>query len=523
MNHQNLRCLWVLVAVLCVTGMAPVGESVIGLKKVHLDKSGALQQVFPTADQVLELRHLLSSEETTRIENRLGKRLEEGGFFLYVGMSNGTPIGYAAIANEIGKVKPITHIVGVTPEGTVSEVAVMIYRESHGEDVTKKAFMAQYEGKSLEDPIRVRRDIINIAGSTLSAHAICRGVRKALAVVEVVFLRQSQDELEARIENAQAVIPAAVEISQPSGHESGGVRIEREIMGTVCTIEAFEENGSLQGKDLEAVVEAALDEISHWDQVLSNWRPDTPLSQLNAALVGEPFRPGDELLAWLENAQNWSRETGGQFDPALGSLVKAWKLQSREPTRPDAETLDAARSAAGMSHLLVNKQAHTVTRLHEDTLLDPGASGKGYALDRAADLLRSNGVHRALLSFRSTLLAMDPPPGKTAWTVPIVHDGSGGEVAQIDLVAQALSVSGGSTMRAFKDGEALRGHVLDPQTGVPVDAARLAWVVHASAAASDSLATALLVGGPALPAIEGAHGGFQLDGSTPMRTWPASR
>ena len=95
-------------------------------------------------------------------------------------------------------------------------------------------------------------------------------------------------------------------------------------------------------------------------------------------------------------------------------------------------------------------------------------------------------------------------------------------MTQIDLVQQALSVSGGA-MRPFQDDQTLRGHVLDPRSGVPVDAARLAWVTHASAAASDSLATALLVEGPVLPAIEGAYGGFQLDASTPVSTWPASR
>jgi 3-hydroxy-D-aspartate aldolase len=76
----------------------------------------------------------------------------------------------------------------VRPDGTCGRVAVMIYRESHGADVASSRFTAQYAGKSLADPIRVDRDVINVAGSTLSAHAICRGVRKALAVVKVVLL-----------------------------------------------------------------------------------------------------------------------------------------------------------------------------------------------------------------------------------------------------------------------------------------------------------------------------------------------
>lgn len=519
MHRLSLHLLLILTGLLCVGGTALAGGSSPRQTKVHLDKPDALTQVFPDADRVVELRYVLSSDETARIESSMGRRIDEGGFYLYAAFSGDTPVGYAAIVSQLGKVKPITHIVGVTPDGTVSEVAVMIYRESHGDEVADTRFMEQYEGKSLDDPIRIDRDIINIAGATLSGHAICRGVRKALAVVDTVFLSRNAEDLQSLLEGAEAVTPAALDRPTPVQLGSTRIRREREVMGTVCTIEAFGEAGTVEGDQLDAAITAALDEVAHWDQVLSNWRTDTPLSQLNAAPVGEPFQPGDDLLAWLEDARGWSAKTGYRFDPAVGSLVQAWSLQSGAPSRPDADTLEEARNAAGMSHFLIDTRAQTVSRLRVGALLDPGASGKGYALDRAAAILRAHGVRRALLSFRSTLLAMGPPPGEAAWNVPIVHDGPGEEVAQVELVDSALSVSGGS-MRGFDDGETLRGHVIDPCTGVPVEAARLAWVTHPSAAASDALATALLVEGPMLPVVEGAAGGFLQDAGSPVRTWP---
>jgi hypothetical protein len=87
----------------------------------------------------------------------------------------------------------------------------MIYRESHGADVASERFMAQYAGKSLADPIRVDRDVINVAGSTLSAHAICRGVRKALAVVKVVALDRDASARTALFAEGKDVTPGREE------------------------------------------------------------------------------------------------------------------------------------------------------------------------------------------------------------------------------------------------------------------------------------------------------------------------
>ncbi len=498
---------------------------------VHLDKQGALQQVFPHAEQVLELRYLLTSEESARIEKSMGRRLDEGGFYLYAGLTGGKPVGYAAIVSQIGKVKPITHIVGVNPQGDVSQVAVMIYRESHGAEVVRRRFMEQYEGKSLDDPIRINRDIINIAGATLSGHAICRGVRKALSVVDEVFLSHTGPEVLALLTGPGALAddvtpgglrnlsPAAAPVATLSA--AGSLRLEREIMGTVVSVEAYPEVGGVHGDQLAVALNAALDEVERWDDVLSNWRTDTALSALNEAPVGEALPIDPALMDWLEDARHWAEESHGRFDPALGALVDAWQLNSREPCRPEATRLEAALAACGLQQFVIDRNAGTVTRLNSEALLDPGASGKGYALDRAAAVLRDHGVQSALLSFRSTLLALGPPPGQDGWVVPVIHDGEGEQVSEVLLAHGALSVSGGA-LRAHRDGTVLRGHVLDPFSGVPVEAARLAWVQHDSAAASDALATALLVAGPSLLAVPGAAGAFVASAGQPLSDWPPS-
>jgi thiamine biosynthesis lipoprotein len=424
--------------------------------------------------------------------------------------------GYAVVVLEVGKVRPITHIVEVTPAGAVGKVAVMIYRETHGADVASERFMAQYRGKTLQDPIRVELDIIHVAGSTLSAHAICRGVRKALAVVQVVLLDQSPAERAARLSEGTVVRTSALTDAAASA-TSGHARAERRVMGTLCVVEAY---ADLDDEALEAALDAALDEVTRWDTILSDWSPDTPLSKLNATPVGVACDVGEDLMAWLKHARQFQAETGGAFDPGVGALVSAWGLRTQTPQRPPADELASALEASGLGGLELDIEAGTATRRVPGLLIDPGASGKGWALDHAARVLRERGVERALLSFRSTLIALGPPPGRPGWSVPVTHEQAGSPVADLLLADEALSVSGGA-QPLWMDAGIGRGHVLDAATGVPVPSARLAWVRHSSAAAADALSTALLVSGPSLSRMEGAAGVFLADATSVPTAWPA--
>lgn len=116
--------------------------------------------------------------------------LWEPQYIVYTARQNEILLGYAVIVEEIGKHQPITFIVGVRPDGTVQDVAVMVYREPYGGEVRYGRFLAQYEGKTLHNRLLPYRDIRNVTGATLSAHSIGRGVRKALALVQTVFLTE---------------------------------------------------------------------------------------------------------------------------------------------------------------------------------------------------------------------------------------------------------------------------------------------------------------------------------------------
>ncbi len=160
--------------------------------EVYLTESQAVKIAIPKADAISVDRKQLSEVQRSELQTRSGLRFPERQYKFFVGRSaQGHITGYAVIMNEIGKEEHITFIVGVTPQGQVSDVAIMEFRESRGWEVKEKRFLRQYRGKKSTDPVEVDRDITNYTGATLSTHAVTRGVKKALLLTDVFYLGKS--------------------------------------------------------------------------------------------------------------------------------------------------------------------------------------------------------------------------------------------------------------------------------------------------------------------------------------------
>jgi len=156
--------------------------------QVLLTPAQALTEVFPEAASYRVHEFAPTDAQRLQLEETLGRRLFEPRYsFMVVYDGANRHLGYALVTDERGKYRPITFMVGVTPDFRVSDAAVMVYRESRGGEVQRTRFLAQYRGKSLRDPIQINRDIINISGATISVRSMNAGVRKALAVAQLAF------------------------------------------------------------------------------------------------------------------------------------------------------------------------------------------------------------------------------------------------------------------------------------------------------------------------------------------------
>lgn len=157
-------------------------------QEVLLRREQALAEIFPEAARTAVESRPFSGDLKSRLEKQLGRRIDEDSLEVTkVFDAAGILRGYAVVTEEVGKYRPITFMVGVTPQLTVRDVAVMVYRESRGGDVKRKRFLSQYRGKSTRDPIDVGRDIINISGATISVRSVNAGVKRVLAELAALY------------------------------------------------------------------------------------------------------------------------------------------------------------------------------------------------------------------------------------------------------------------------------------------------------------------------------------------------
>ena len=167
-------------------------EKELGSIDVYLTEAEALKILFPKAQKIQAEELRLTPDQKIRIQDRIGWKFPEESFRAFKAETDGKVDGYAVIQETIGKHRPITYIVGVTPQGKVFDVEIMVYRESKGSEVRRKRFNAQYEGKTAQDPISINKDIINITGATMSVRSVSAGVKRALVLVEEFYLHKNQ-------------------------------------------------------------------------------------------------------------------------------------------------------------------------------------------------------------------------------------------------------------------------------------------------------------------------------------------
>ncbi len=161
----------------------------LGHLEIYFTEEEAAKVMFPDSEYLRKEILTLTAEQKKSIEQRVGWKFPESSFPVYIGETQGKIDGYAIVQNTIGKHRPITYMVAVDSEGEVTNFEVLVYREARGNEIAKKRFNYQYQGKDARDPIRINRDIINISGATMSVRSASAGVKRVLVLVDEFYLK----------------------------------------------------------------------------------------------------------------------------------------------------------------------------------------------------------------------------------------------------------------------------------------------------------------------------------------------
>jgi len=255
---------------------------------------------------------------------------------------------------------------------------------------------------------------------------------------------------------------------------AGSARIALPVMGTVLEVTVVADD-EVAAKDL---CRRAVTVAREWDELLTTWRPEGALEQLNrrAGLGRVAIDP--RLAGALQRMIELSRQTGGAFDPAVGGIVRALRGGKVPSTSSLPRLVDSLRIDGIEAELAAGVE------------LDAGGIGKGIALDAIAKLLAAGGARAWYLDFGgSSQLGHGKPDTAHAWIVAIAGQEAGKIHGFVELAGGSLSTS-----RASPASDPA-GATIDPRTGKPVAPPRLATVLATDATTAEAWSTALVVRG----------------------------
>ena len=261
------------------------------------------------------------------------------------------------------------------------------------------------------------------------------------------------------------------------------------MLHTFVEIKAF-------GDSAKEAVGAVFKEMERVNRLLNNYDPKSDVSKINSAAGQKAVSVSPETIEALAGAKYYGDLSGGALDITVGPLLKVWGFAQEAPgiqETPLASSLDKANLL--VNYRLIHLDAiKGVARLPQKGMwIDTGSFAKGYVVDRAARLLKSQGINHALITAGGTIMAVGKKVGDTRWRVGIRHPREEGKLlGSVSLDDQAVSTSG-DYERFYRYKDRRICHIIDPRSGQPVEAVQGISVIAPTAMASDALSTSLFV------------------------------
>lgn len=264
-------------------------------------------------------------------------------------------------------------------------------------------------------------------------------------------------------------------------------------MGTQFTVVAY---GKRHGF-VASAVESAFEEVRSADLMLNHYRSESELSLINRNAAKGPWKISEPMRNLLERCLDYSRLSEGGFDITVGPLMKIWGFFRNSGRAPSSHEIRQALKTVGYRFVKLDQLRGTVQFLRAGVELDPGAMGKGYAVDRMVTVLREAGLESFFISGGDSSLyaGRAPPSDDRGWRVSVRGQSKRSEpVAELYLEQKSLSTSG-SYEKFFEVGDKRYSHLMNPHTGRPVTGMTSVSVTAPTAFTSEVWATALFVNG----------------------------
>ncbi len=234
-------------------------------------------------------------------------------------------------------------------------------------------------------------------------------------------------------------------------------------MGTICTVTLF-------GRNDAKAFDGAFELIDELEWKMSVSIAESEVAAINAAAGIAPVKVSEDTFFVIEQSLTYTEKSGGKFDITVGPLVELWGIGLGPGRVPEQSEIDAALALIGYEDVELNYQDSSVYLKRPGMAVDLGGIAKGYAADRLKEYLLENGHSRGIIDLGGNIVTFGEKPGGDPWIIGIQDpfDSRGIPIGTVSLPAGSV-VTSGVYERFFEQDGRRYHHILDPDTGYPVE------------------------------------------------------
>jgi thiamine biosynthesis lipoprotein len=269
------------------------------------------------------------------------------------------------------------------------------------------------------------------------------------------------------------------------------VKRHRLLMGTLVEI-------SVIGRDedkAEAAIQDAFDEMGRIEGLMSRRIPESEVSRINKLAGVRPVKVSAEVLKVIRRAEEISKASGGYFDISIGALLDLWGFELDGGRLPGKDEVDEALRSVDYRGVHLDETASTVQLRKKGMRIDLGGIAKGYAVDRAFEVLTSRGYGNLIVNAGGDMRVGGRKPNGP-WVIGIQDPRDHSRILATLDASDICVATSGDYERYFTENGIRYHHLLDPFTGFPARGCRSVTILAKDALSADALATAVFVMGP---------------------------